>query len=333
VSQKTEWRRFVEARRAELHDDYPCAMPTRRALCPKHGTRVGPVTGICKPCRDELYEQLAGEYVAAAKQQRGDTTMTTDTVDGELLPDVIDHSPTAPSTLFHTDDPDVALQRMSKVATALVGVIRDRKLVVSIRGREHLTAEAWTTLGGMLGVVPVVEWTRPLADGAGWEARVEARTLDGRVVGAAESMCTRSEQTWHDRDEFALRSMAQTRAIGRALRAPLGQIVRLAGYDPAGAEEIPAEPAEPEPAPPERSRGKILEAHQPTRAQAEELNATLRKLRELAPNIDWPAVARKAAGVPTFDCVTRTMARSVLETLRGHLAELEYPDTKGASDD
>src|SRR5262245_45799989 len=113
------------------------------------------------------------------------------------------------STLFGTSDPTVALARMAKIASALVDVVRDRGLVVGINGRDHLTAEAWTTLGGMLGVVPVVAWTRRLEDGSGWEARVEARTLDGRIVGAAESMCTRAESTWSRRDEYALRSMAQ----------------------------------------------------------------------------------------------------------------------------
>jgi hypothetical protein len=62
-----------------------------------------------------------------------------------------------------------------------------------------------------------------------------------------------TERTWRDRDDYALRSMAQTRAIGRARRAPLGQVVRIAGYDPAGADEIPAEPDEP----PAASGGKI----------------------------------------------------------------------------
>ena len=121
----------------------------------------------------------------------------------------------------------------------------------TIGGHEHLTAEAWTTLGGMLGVVPVVVWTQPNETGDGYLARVEARTLDGRVVGAAESECSRAERTWEKRDAYALRSMAQTRAIGSALRGPLGQIVVLAGYEPAGAEEMPAEPdrrREPDPA-------------------------------------------------------------------------------------
>jgi hypothetical protein len=89
----------------------------------------------------------------------------------------------------------------------------------------------------MLGVVPVVEWTRKTD--TGWEARVEARTLDGRVVGAAEAMCTRDERTWKSRDDYAIRSMAQTRATSKALRQPLGFVVTLAGFEATPDEEMP----------------------------------------------------------------------------------------------
>jgi hypothetical protein len=218
--------------------------------------------------------------------------------------------PPAPLTLFGTNDPRTALERMSDLARALIDVVHDRKLAVRISGRDHLTAEAWTTLGGMLGIVPITEWTRPLEDGSGWEARVEARTLDGRTVGAAESMCSRSETTWAKRDEYALRSMAQTRAISRALRAPLGQIVVLAGYEPAGADEMPVQdtaaqaptngiPAEP----------------QPTAEQREQLQRLLTALAEVDPQTDWAARARKMAGVPS-EKVTAAIADLVLENLR-----------------
>jgi hypothetical protein len=63
VSQRAWWRRFVERRRRELRDRYPCAVSTRRRRCPKHRVLVGPFTGICKRCRDGLFEQLAAEYV------------------------------------------------------------------------------------------------------------------------------------------------------------------------------------------------------------------------------------------------------------------------------
>jgi hypothetical protein len=249
---------------------------------------------------------------------------TTDLVEGQLLPDVIDNPTPAPLTLFGTSDPRVALERMADVATALVDVIRDRKLIARISGREHLTAEAWTTLGGMLGVVPVVAWTRPVDDGSGWEARVEARTLDGRVVGAAESMCTRSEQNWRNRDEFALRSMAQTRAIGRALRAPLGQIVRLAGYDPTGAEEMTMNVEADEPA-----RDNIPQELRPTKEQAVTLAETMAKLRELDSTTDWAATARELAGVPGTR-LTRSGADSLIDRLQQQLTQLAHAEAQPA---
>jgi hypothetical protein len=132
---------------------------------------------------------------------------------------------------------------MAEVARILVGVVEDRGLYATISGRRHLLVTAWTTLGGMLGVFPVITWTRPNETGDGYVARCEARTRDGALVGAAESECSRSESTWRSRDAYALRSMAQTRATGRALRGPLEQIVVLAGFDPNAAEEMPPEPA------------------------------------------------------------------------------------------
>jgi hypothetical protein len=73
----------------------------------------------------------------------------------------------------------------------------------------------------------------------GWEARVEARTRAGEIVGAAEAECLRSENTWANRDDYALRSMAQTRATSKALRQPLGFVMQLAGFNPTPAEEMP----------------------------------------------------------------------------------------------
>ncbi len=239
--------------------------------------------------------------------------MTTAAPEGDLLPDVIDNPPPAPVTLFGSD-PQLALRRMADLATELVNVVRDRKMFARISGREHLTCEAWTTLGALLGIVPIVEWTRPLEDGAGWEARVVVKTLDGRIVGAAESMCSRSESTWAKRDEFALRSMSQTRAISRALRAPLGQIVALAGYSPAGAEEMPSEP-EPRP-----SKTTIF--------QKQQINSLLQKLQEAAPQVDWAEQCRQVAGVPSSE-LTETEAEAVIEQMRAWLHELEGEPVDG----
>ena len=117
---------------------------------------------------------------------------------------------------------------------------------------------------------------------------------DGRVVGAAESECSRAERRWKTADPYAIRSMAQTRAIGRALRAPLGQIVVLAGYEP------------------RRRRGDADRRHRaaaaqavrgtapravvkPTTPQLDEIRALLELLDELDPGTDWPRAASRSS--------------------------------------
>lgn len=86
-------------------------------------------------------------------------------------------------------------------------------------------------------------------DGYDWEACVEIRTPDGTVVGRAEAMCSRAEETWSKRDDFAVRSMAETRAESRAFRRAIGWIVHMAGYSPTPAEEMGHTPGEPMGAP------------------------------------------------------------------------------------
>lgn len=151
-------------------------------------------------------------------------------VEGELVP----YQP-APVNLFNATDPAGVIERATEVATVLRTVLAKQRLTQQIGGKDHVLVEGWTLLGSMLGVFPVCVWTHKLENG--WEARVEARTRSGDVVGAAEAMCTRDEGLWKTRDEYAIRSMAQTRATSKALRQPLGFVVTLAGFDATPAEE------------------------------------------------------------------------------------------------
>jgi hypothetical protein len=234
--------------------------------------------------------------------------------DGNVLKVVdaeVDDGPGTAITLFGTNDPKVALARMTEHAKLLVDVVRDRKLSQRIGNQEHLLVEAWTTLGGMLGVHPIVIWTRPNETGDGYVARVEAHTLDGRVVGAAEAECSRAEPTWAKRHPYALRSMAQTRATSRALRAPLGQIVVLAGYEAAGVEEMPVE----------SWRARPAELRRPTKAQVHEVESLVRQLEEVAPDRDWQAYCRTGADVARERMSHQVVARLIRE-LKGRVQEL-----------
>jgi len=150
-----------------------------------------------------------------------------------------------PVGLFGTNEPAAVVEKATSVANALKDVIVKQGLVSKISGKEYPRCEAWTLLGTMLGVFPVTTWTKQIE--GGWEARVEARTKDGSIIGAAEAQCLRSERNWSNRDDFALRSMAQTRATAKCLRMPLGFVMTLAGFEATPAEEMVTDHPRPSP--------------------------------------------------------------------------------------
>jgi hypothetical protein len=145
-------------------------------------------------------------------------------------------------------NPVAYVAQATRLATSLAEVINKQKLFAVIQNRKYVTVEAWTLLANMLAVNPVVVWSRPVEDhegSQGWEARVEVKNMQGVLIGSGEAMCTRSEKTWQRREDFALRAMAQTRATSRALRNPLGFVVKLAGYEATPAEEMPRDGEDP----------------------------------------------------------------------------------------
>lgn len=161
-------------------------------------------------------------------------------IEAEVIPGELELRPSGPPpTLFRTDDPIKVLARATETADALRDVIVKRRLYANIKGKSHITVEGWQTLGAMLGVTSLCEWTRPVDDG--WEARVVARTLDGRDIGAAEAQCLSTEgKPWIDAKDHAIRSMAQTRATSKALASVLRFVITLAGYEGTPAEEADA---------------------------------------------------------------------------------------------
>lgn len=158
--------------------------------------------------------------------------------------------------LFGTDDPAAVIEKASRTATALADVITQRGLFKEINRKKYVFVEGWQLLGSILGVFPVLESCEPVEQNGvkGYRAIVAAQTRDGAIVGRASALCMRNESKWARADEYAVSSMAQTRAISKCLRAPLGFIMQLAGFAPTPEAEVPDEgfndtPAAP-PAPP-----------------------------------------------------------------------------------
>lgn len=139
-------------------------------------------------------------------------------------------------------DPEAQLAFATKAANALMSVVKSKPKPVMIRGKQYLEYGDWQVLGRFYGATVEVEWTKPLYNGqpgeiTGYEARVLVKR-NGEVISSAEGMCTRDEQRWKDADEYAVRSMAQTRTAAKALRNAFGWVAELAGYSATPAEEM-----------------------------------------------------------------------------------------------
>jgi len=133
--------------------------------------------------------------------------------------------------------PEKVVERASKIATELAKVILDRKLFSQISGKRYVRVEGWNTLGALLGVLPREREVKEVE--GGYEAYVDlVRVTDGVVIGGASAICTSDEGNWSDRDAYAVRSMAITRATGKAFRLGFSWIMKLAGYEVTPAEEI-----------------------------------------------------------------------------------------------
>jgi len=159
------------------------------------------------------------------------TTVNTDT--GELL--------ALPVTDSHQLTPQGSLALMREAAAAFREIANTVQLYAVVQGgSKHLTIEGYQAIGLLVGITATVIHTE--RDGDAWKATAEARRLsDGMVVGQADALCSRQERRWAKADDYAICSMASTRAQSRALRGVVAPIAKLA--DPSlqttAAEEMP----------------------------------------------------------------------------------------------
>lgn len=139
-------------------------------------------------------------------------------------------------------DPEKQLEFAHKAATALMKRVNGKKRQVVINGKQYLEFGDWQTLARFFGATVGTEWTQPIMDSSnkliGFEARAIV-TQNGQVISSAEARCMRSEKRWGTADEYAVNSMAQTRASAKALRNGFGWVAELAGYSSTPAEEMP----------------------------------------------------------------------------------------------
>lgn len=140
-------------------------------------------------------------------------------------------------------NPEQVVEQARRCAVVLKAVIDSKPKKVEIReGETYLEFSDWQLLGRFYGFTAKVVDSQPVEgrgdEFVGYTARAVAVDRDGNEASAAESMCSNAEARWEDRDEFQIKSMAQTRACAKAMRNILGWVAVLAGYSDTPAEEM-----------------------------------------------------------------------------------------------
>ncbi|WPP50861.1 hypothetical protein [Catalinimonas niigatensis] len=128
------------------------------------------------------------------------------------------------------------------LAQDLARFIKENKLFHNIQGKAYVNVEGWQYAGARLGIVPVIEALTNYSTGEKeikYQALVKLFDLKSQqTVGSGFAICSNLENGKRNYQEFAIASMAQTRAIGKAYRNILAWIIRAAGYEPTPAEEM-----------------------------------------------------------------------------------------------
>lgn len=127
-------------------------------------------------------------------------------------------------------------------ATSLKELIVQNKLYTDIKGKNYVNVEGWQIAGAFTGTTPIVEKVENLSDSECYRYRAEVSLVDkeGNKVGYGVAICTNKEAGKHNFDEYAVASMAQTRAVGKAYRMKIGWLLKIAGYETTPAEEMDA---------------------------------------------------------------------------------------------
>jgi hypothetical protein len=131
------------------------------------------------------------------------------------------------------------------IASQVQTHVKQNGLISNIKGKMYPQVEAWQFAGGLLNLFPRVTAVVDVSNGQKgvykYRAEVEIYDYTGeepKFVTAAVAICSNEEPTKKHFAEYAIASMAQTRAIGKGFRVLLGWLMKASGYEPTPAEDM-----------------------------------------------------------------------------------------------
>jgi hypothetical protein len=202
------------------------------------------------------------------------------------MSDLVVTEPTHAPALFDMAPTD-KVRFVTEMANVLKDVIEKQKFYTIIQGKKHVRVDGWISLGTLLGILPREKSVMELPDSS-FVAEVELVRYDtGKVVAGASSLCSSDEKRWSGADKYARRSMAVTRATGKAYRLAFSWIINMAGYESTPAEEMEGVET--------KKKGGPFDPHNETHQKWLKKELTAKGIDESR----WDDIALKLAGVPS----------------------------------
>ena len=147
-------------------------------------------------------------------------------------------TPTVPKTTGASlYEPD----QMVKLASHLQQTFKEQNLICPIQGRDYVKVSGWQYAGTKLGIVPMVEEVTDQSDDKRIQYQTRVALLNiktNEYVGCGIALCSNLENGKKNQPAYAIQSLSQTRAIGKAYRNLLGWVVELAGFEATPVEEM-----------------------------------------------------------------------------------------------
>ena len=128
-----------------------------------------------------------------------------------------------------------------QLASELQRFVKEQKLTVNIKGKNYPLVESWQWAGSQLGLYPYLIQVTNLSTEkeVKYLAEVEVRRFGtNEPVSKGIAICSNKEANKRMWDEYAILSMAQTRATGKAFRNLLSWLMKAAGFEATPAEEM-----------------------------------------------------------------------------------------------
>lgn len=157
--------------------------------------------------------------------------------------------------------PQQILKQHKEVAELLMEFVEKQKLFQQIGTKKHIYIEAWQFCGHFYGITAKENHTEAYIDevtgAAGFKSTADVLLIaKDQVISSASALCLNNETNWDMRPKYEyengsrqkvgdvrvpsqqLASMAQTRAMSKALSNVLRFVVVLAGFSTTPAEEM-----------------------------------------------------------------------------------------------